>query len=260
MVVLSEDDGGVRILTLNRPERLNAWTAEMGRRYFDLLEEADRDPAVRAVVVTGAGKGFCAGADFADLTAIQSGEYGRDDTHEQDPRPTTFPTTLRTPVVAAVNGACAGLGMVHALVCDVVVTADDAKWTTAFSRRGLVAEWGLGWILPRLAGQARAMDLLLSGRVFTGAEACAMGLAVRAVPGERLLAEAVAYAKELATECSPASMAIIKRQIWGGWQVGLDEARDEAVRLMMESFRRPDFAEGVASFLERRPPDFPPLE
>lgn len=179
MVVLSEDDGGVRILTFNRPERLNAWTAEMGRRYFDLLEEADRDPSVRAIVVTGAGKGFCAGADFADLTAIQSGEYA----DEQDPRPNTFPTTLRTPVVAAVNGACAGLGMVHALVCDVVVTADDAKWTTAFSRRGLVAEYGLGWILPRLAGQARAMDLLLSGRVFTGAEACAMGLAVRAVPG-----------------------------------------------------------------------------
>ncbi|GAB3137442.1 enoyl-CoA hydratase-related protein [Microbispora hainanensis] len=255
MVVLSEDDGGVRILTFNRPERLNAWTAEMGRRYFDLLEEADRDPSVRAIVVTGAGKGFCAGADFADLTAIQSGEYA----DEQDPRPNTFPTTLRTPVVAAVNGACAGLGMVHALVCDVVVTADDAKWTTAFSRRGLVAEYGLGWILPRLAGQARAMDLLLSGRVFTGAEACAMGLAVRAVPGERLLAEAVAYAKELATQCSPASMAIIKRQIWGGWQAGLDEARDEAVRLMTESFRRPDFAEGVASFLERRPPDFPPL-
>ncbi|MGI5159922.1 enoyl-CoA hydratase-related protein [Microbispora sp. CA-102843] len=259
MVVLSEDDGGVRILTLNRPERLNAWTAEMGRRYFDLLEEADRDPSVRAIVVTGAGKGFCAGADFADLTAIRSGDYARDNTNERDERPTTFPTTLRTPVVAAVNGACAGLGVVHALVCDVVVTADDAKWTTAFSRRGLIAEWGLGWILPRLAGQARAMDLLLSGRVFTGAEACAMGLAVRAVPGERLLAEAVAYAKELATQCSPTSMAVIKRQIWGGWQAGLDEAREEAIRLMMESFRRPDFAEGVASFLERRPPDFPPL-
>ncbi|TLP58681.1 enoyl-CoA hydratase-related protein [Microbispora triticiradicis] len=255
MVVLSEDDGGVRILTFNRPERLNAWTAEMGRCYFDLLEEADRDPSVRAIVVTGAGKGFCSGADFADLTAIRSGDYA----DEQDPRPITFPTTLRTPVVAAVNGACAGLGMVHALVCDVVVTADDATWMTAFSRRGLIAEYGLGWILPRLAGQAKAMDLLLSGRVFTGAEACAMGLAARAVPGDRLLVEAVSYAKELSTQCSPASMAVIKGQIWGGWQAGLDEARDEAVRLMMESFRRPDFAEGVASFLERRDPRFPPL-
>src|SRR5690349_13811307 len=225
-LVLSSIERGVLTLTFNRPERLNAWTAEMGRRYFDLLEEADRDPSVRAIVVTGAGKGFCAGADFADLTALQAGTYA----DEQDSRPTTFPSTLPTPVVAAVNGACAGLGMVHALVCDVVVTADDAKWTTAFSRRGLIAEWGLGWMLPRLAGQARAMDLLLSGRVFTGAQACAMGLAVRAVPGERLRAEAVAYAKELATQCSPASMAIIKRQIWGGWQAGLDEARDEAVR------------------------------
>src|SRR4051812_29372932 len=207
MVVLSEDDGGVRILTFNRPERLNAWTAEMGRRYFDLLEEADHDPSVRAVVVTGAGRGFCAGADFDALSAIQSAGYAG----KPDDRPYTFPTTMRKPVIAAVNGACAGLGVVHALVCDVVFTAEDAKWTTAFSRRGLIAEYGLAWILPKLAGQARAMDLLLSGRIFTGAEAYGMGLAGRAVPGERLLGEAVAYAGELAGQCSPASMTVIKR-------------------------------------------------
>ncbi|GAA0356600.1 enoyl-CoA hydratase [Microbispora corallina] len=255
MVVLSEDDGGVRLLTFNRPDRLNAWTDEMGRSYFDLLEEADRDPSVRAVVVTGAGRGFCAGADFRTLTEIGSGEYAG----KPDDRPTTFPATIRKPIVAAVNGACAGLGMVHALVCDVVLTAEDAKWTTAFSRRGLIAEYGLAWILPRLAGQARAMDLLLSARVFSGAEAYAMGLAVRAVPGERLLEEALAYAGELARECSPTSMSIIKRQVWGDWETGLDESRDRAVRLMAESFGRPDFAEGVGAFLERRPPRFPPL-
>jgi enoyl-CoA hydratase/carnithine racemase len=255
MVVLSEDDGGVRVLTFNRPERLNAWTEQMGRRYFDLLEEADRDPAVRAIVVTGAGRGFCAGADFTTLTAIQSGDYAE----EPDRRPVTFPLTLRKPVIAAVNGACAGLGVVHALVCDVVFTAQDAKWTTAFSRRGLIAEYGLAWILPRLIGQARAMDLLLSGRVFTGSEACGMGLASRAVPGERLMEETLAYAGELAGDCSPMSMAVIKRQVWDGWQEGLDASRDTAVRLMRESFERSDFAEGVRSFLERRPPDFPPL-
>ncbi|MEU8269815.1 enoyl-CoA hydratase-related protein [Sphaerisporangium sp. NPDC049002] len=254
-LVLSSLDEGVLTLTFNRPDRLNAWIDAMGRRYFDLLEEAERDPDVRAIVVTGAGKGFCAGADFQTLTALQDGSYDE----EPDKRPNTHPTTIRKPIVAAVNGACAGLGMVHALVCDVVLTAADAKWTTAFARRGLIAEYGLAWILPKLIGQAKSMDLLLSGRTFTGAEAGELGLVNRVVPGERLLEEAVAYARELAAHSSPASMAVIKRQVWGAWQESLDDSATEAVRLMIEAFGRPDFAEGVASFLERRPPAFPPL-
>ncbi|MFC4584858.1 enoyl-CoA hydratase [Sphaerisporangium corydalis] len=254
-LVLSSLDEGVLTLTFNRPDRLNAWVDAMGRRYFDLLEEAERDPEVRAIVVTGAGKGFCAGADFQTLSALQDGSYGE----VPDKRPNTHPTTIRKPIIAAVNGACAGLGMVHALVCDLVFTSAEAKWTTAFARRGLIAEYGLAWILPRLVGQARAMDLLLSGRTFTGAEAGEMGLVNRVVPGERLAAEAAAYARELAANSSPASMAVIKRQVWGDWQRSLDDSASEAVRLMLESFSRPDFAEGVASFLERRPPAFPPV-
>ncbi|WP_405139764.1 enoyl-CoA hydratase-related protein [Sphaerisporangium sp. NBC_01403] len=254
-LVLSSLDEGVLTLTFNRPDRLNAWMDAMGRRYFDLLEEAERDPEVRAIVVTGAGKGFCAGADFQTLTALQDGSYDE----EPDKRPNTHPTTIRKPIVAAVNGACAGLGMVHALVCDVVFTSADAKWTTAFARRGLIAEYGLAWILPKLIGQARSMDLLLSGRTFTGTEAGELGLVNRVVPGDRLLEEAVAYARELAAHSSPASMAVIKRQVWGAWQESLDDSAAEAVRLMMEAFGRRDFAEGVASFLERRPPAFPPL-
>src|SRR5690606_5110694 len=178
-LVLSSLDRGVLTLTFNRPDRLNAWTEELGRRYFDLLAEAEKDPQVRAIVVTGAGRGFCAGADFEALAAIQQGTYAS----EPDPRPNTFPTTIAKPVIAAVNGACAGLGMVHALMCDLVFTAEDAKWTTAFARRGLVAEYGLGWVLPRVMGQQRAMDVLLSGRTFSGREACELGLALRAVPG-----------------------------------------------------------------------------
>jgi enoyl-CoA hydratase/carnithine racemase len=227
----------------------------MGRRYFDLLAQAGKDPEVRAVVVTGAGKGFCSGADFKTLTAIQTGSYDG----EPDPRPNTFPTTIGKPIIAAVNGACAGLGMVHALVCDLVFTAEDAKWTTAFPRRGLIAEYGLSWVLPRVMGQQRAMDILLSGRVFTGREAFELGLANRAVPGESLLAQAQAYAGELATHSSPASMAVIKRQVWHDWDTTLEESAKVATREMIASFGRPDFAEGVASFLERRPPDFPPL-
>ncbi|MGV9327012.1 enoyl-CoA hydratase-related protein [Streptosporangium sandarakinum] len=255
--VLSSIDGGVLTLTFNRPDRLNAWTDAMGRRYFDLLAEADRDPAVRVVVVTGAGRGFCAGADFEDLTAVLNGSYRRED--ESDRRSVTFPATLGKPVIAAVNGACAGLGMVCALACDLVFTADEAKWTTAFARRGLIAEYGLSWILPRLIGQARAMDLLLSGRTFTGVEAYELGLVSRSVPGESLLEETAAYARELALHSSPTSMAVMKRQIRGDWNRTLEEAEAAAVRLMTESFGRPDVTEGVAAFLERRAPRFPPL-
>jgi enoyl-CoA hydratase/carnithine racemase len=253
--VLSTLDQGVLTLTFNRPETLNAWTGAMGRRYLDLLAEAEGDPAVRAVVVTGAGKGFCSGADFATLTAIRSGSYE----DVPDPRPNTFPTTIGKPIIAAVNGACAGLGMVHALVCDLVFTAEEAKWTTAFARRGLIAEYGLSWVLPRLIGQQRAMDVLLSGRTFTGREAYEMGLANRAVPGESLLAQVREYARELAVHSSPASMAVIKRQVWRDWDVTLEESAKAATQEMVASFGRPDFQEGVASFLERRPPEFPPL-
>jgi enoyl-CoA hydratase/carnithine racemase len=254
-LVLSSADQGVLTLTFNRPDTLNAWTDAMGRRYFDLLAQAEKDPDVRAVVVTGAGKGFCSGADFKTLTAIQAGSYAS----EPDPRPNTFPTTIGKPIIAAVNGACAGLGMVHALVCDLVFTAEDAKWTTAFPRRGLIAEYGLSWVLPRVMGQQRAMDILLSGRVFTGREAAELGLANRAVPGESLLAQAQAYAGELATYSSPASMAVIKRQVWHDWDATLEQSAKVATQEMVASFGRPDFAEGVASFLERRPPAFPPL-
>ncbi|MFC6086598.1 enoyl-CoA hydratase-related protein [Sphaerisporangium aureirubrum] len=254
-LVLSSLDEGVLTLTFNRPDRMNAWIEPMGRRYFDLLDEADRDPAVRVIVVTGAGRAFCAGADFQTLDAIQDGSYDE----EPDKRPATHATTVRKPVIAAVNGACAGLGMVHALVCDLVFTAEEAKWTTAFARRGLIAEYGLAWLMPKLIGQAKAMDLLLSARTFPGAEAAALGLAVRALPAADLLRETLAYARELAVHSSPTSMSIIKRQVWGDWQKTLDVSATEAAHLMRDSFARPDFAEGVASFVERRPPAFRPL-
>ena len=253
-VVLRTIDDGVALLTLNRPERLNAWTGEMEETYFDLLEDCGAHEDVRVIVVTGAGRGFCAGADMDDLQAIGTAGGAR----ERERRPQALPRTILKPIIAAINGPCAGIGLVQALMCDVRFAAEGAKLTTAFARRGLVAEHGISWILPRLVGPARALDLLLSGRVVIAEEAAALGLVNRALPGGRLLDEALAYARDLAANCSPASMAAMKRQVYADLERGSDEAVAEADRLMLESLRSPDFREGVQSFLERRAPRFAP--
>jgi enoyl-CoA hydratase/carnithine racemase len=254
-VVLKTVEEGVALITLNRPERLNAWTAEMGHAYFDALEECDASAQVRAIVVTGAGRGFCAGADMQELKALGDGDL-ESVSVVADERPQTFPLSISKPIVAAINGACAGLGLVQALMCDIRFAAADAKLTTAFARRGLVAEHGISWILPRLVGPARALDLLLSGRVVLGEEAAALDLVNRAAEPESLLEETLAYARELAINSSPASMATMKRQVYADLTRELPDALEEANRLMGESFTAPDFTEGVASFLERREPRF----
>jgi enoyl-CoA hydratase/carnithine racemase len=257
-VVLFEVEDGVALLTLNRPDRLNAWTPELQVRYFDLLEESAAREDVRAIVVTGAGRGFCAGADMQNLEQIAGGD-GERTTGVHDARPVTFALGIPKPVIAAINGACAGLGLVHAVMCDLRFAAKSAKLTTAFSRRGLVAEHGLSWMLPRLVGPARALDLLLSGRVVLGEEAAELGLVNRAVDDDRLLDEALAYGRMLATECSPASMARMKAQVYGDYERSLADSLERANQLMIESFSGPDFGEGVRSFLERRPPQFASL-
>ena len=257
-VVLREIQDGVAVLTFNRPDRLNAWIPEMQTRYFDLLEECAASPDVRAIVLTGAGRGFCAGADMQGLQALSGGDLDGSSTGH-DERPVTHPLTIPKPIIAAINGACAGLGLVHAVMCDLRFVAAEAKLTTAFARRGLVAEHGLSWMLPRLVGPARALDLLLSGRVVLGAEAADMGLANWSVEDGQALEQALAYAKMLASESSPASMAVMKQQVYADYERTIDETVDEANRLMAESFTRPDFAEGVQSFVERRPPAFPAL-
>jgi enoyl-CoA hydratase/carnithine racemase len=257
-VVQSQIDGGVAVVTLNRPDRLNAWTPELGTAYFDALQDAADNDDVRVILVTGAGRGFCAGADMQSLQSL--GDNGAEPAAAApDDRAQTFPLTVPKPIVAAINGACAGIGLVFALMCDVRLAATDAKFTTAFARRGLVAEHGISWMLPRLVGPAHALDLLLSGRVIQGEEAAALGLVNRSLPGERLLDTALAYTRELATQCSPASMAAMKRQIYGDLERGLTPSLDDANRLMLDSFTRPDFREGVASFVERRDPRFEPL-
>jgi enoyl-CoA hydratase/carnithine racemase len=254
-VVLTEQRGRVRVITFNRPDRLNAWTATLGRAYFDALDAAAADADVRAIVVTGAGRGFCAGADMDTLQGISAGE--RDGA--PDTRPHSYATTIPKPVVAAVNGACAGLGMVHALMADIRFAARGAKFTTAFARRGLIGEHGISWVLPRLVGPSRALDLLMSGRVILAEEAHEMGLVNRLCEPDQVLDEAVVYAEDLGTYSAPMSMKVMKYQVWNHLEMGLDEALADSNGLMVESLRRPDFKEGVQSFVDKRDPDFAPV-
>ncbi len=256
--VLYEVDRGVALITLNRPTRLNAWNGELGAGYFAALDRAAADPEVRAIVVTGAGRGFCAGADMDLLQGI--GNESSNAGSAAEGRPHTYAMSIPKPVIAAVNGAAAGLGLVHALACDLRFAAAGAKLTTSFARRGLIAEHGLSWTLPRLVGQAVALDLLMSGRVVLADEALQLGLVNRVYAPDELLAETMAYARELVENCSPASMAVMKQQVYTHPQLPVEEALAESNAMMVNSLRQTDFKEGVASYLEKRPPAFAPLE
>jgi enoyl-CoA hydratase/carnithine racemase len=257
VVLVEVRDDGVAVLTLNRPDRLNAWTIAMEDRYFDLLLELEADERVRAVVVTGAGRGFGAGVDLG-----APGDPLSDDAHRYgslDRRPTTLPLGIGLPIVAAINGPAAGVSLVQALQCDVRFVAPGVKLTFAFPRRGLVAEYGASWLLPRLIGTGRALVLLLSGRVVLSEEALGLGLVNRIVALDELVPTAIAYAADLAANCSPASMAVIKRQVLADWDGDLETARVRVAGLVAASLDGPDFRAGISSFLRKRPPAFPPL-
>jgi len=264
--VLYEETDGVALITLNRPERLNAWTGELGAQYFDSLDRASASSDVRSIVVTGAGRGFCAGADMEMLQGIGA-SGGLADAAGQDRPAATQRTeerhdhalTIPKPVIAAINGACAGLGFVHAMMCDIRFAAEGAKFTTAFARRGLIAEHGVGYVLPRVIGPSNALDILMSGRVFLADEAKELGLVSRVFPADEMLDAVMAYASDLGRYSSPWSMAQMKRQVWGQLDVGRDDGLTESNALMRESLRRDDFKEGVQSFLDRRDPNFEPV-
>ena len=280
--ILYEVNDPVAVITLNRPDALNAWTDTMGGEITDAMQRAAADKSVVGIVVTGAGRAFCAGADMNLLSGIAAGGDGggvaeaperarppeaepvgvrdgdRDGDREGD-FAGRFPylMTIDKPIIAAVNGAVAGMAYPFALCCDLRVVTPDALFLTAFAQRGLIAEWGLSWVLPRLVGPAVALDLLFSSRRVKGEEALALGLANYLVPPEELLDFCRNYIVDLATKCSPASIAVMKRQVYEQLHAGLGRAERDAQRLMLASFGRPDFKEGVVSFVEKRPPQFP---
>ena len=267
-IIYSVEDP-VATITLNRPESLNAWTGRMAAEVRHAVFSAEADPAVVGIVITGAGRAFCAGADMKNLQSLTEGgrDFATDELDEfqvqrDEPIPAdfdgeyTYLMALKKPVIAAINGPCAGMAVPIALSCDLRFMAADAPLLTAFSQRGLIAEWGIAWLLPRLVGAGAALDLLLSSRRVTGEEAAALGVVNKAMPAEEVLPHAVRYVQDLAAKCSPASLAVMKRQVYEQLTASLGPAEKEARRLMVESFGRPDFKEGVESFTQKRPPQF----
>ncbi len=248
-----EVSGGVATVAFNRPDQMNGMTGDMEVAYFGRLRQAEADRDVRVIVVTGTGRGFCPGADLAH-------QRGPDD--EPLPNrsiPTTTPLEIAKPMIAMINGACAGVGLAFALQCDVRFAAQGVKFTTAFSRRGLIGEYGMPWLLGEIAGRGVALDLLLSARVFLADEALRLGLVHEVVEPAELRNTVVAYARDLADNVSPASAAVIKRQVSEQAHMTAVEAVADSDRLMRQSLTGPDVTEGIASFLERRPVQFAPL-
>jgi len=213
MEALYEVADRVATITLNRPAKLNAWTAVMAVEVKAAFETADADESVRAIVLTGAGRGFCAGADMSLLATIVEGTLTPEDTPPSARAP--IPAVSK-PVIAAVNGPAVGLGFALTVFCDIRMAAQSAQFGTAFARRGLVAEFGLAWMLPRICGLGNALDLLLTARLATAAEAKEIGLVSSVIPDADFAAAAHKYAAELANSVSPRSTRIIKRQVFAG--------------------------------------------
>ncbi|MBI5948703.1 MAG: enoyl-CoA hydratase/isomerase family protein [Chloroflexi bacterium] len=261
-------DGPLATVTLARPHRLNAWTGRMHTEYRWCIAEAESDPAVRAIIVTGEGRGFCAGADSAALEGhVEKGGY---DSGIREPlanpgygvRPEfdhnfAFQFGLTKPVIAAINGPAAGVGLVIGCFADIRFAAAGIKLTTAHGKLGLPAEYGLSWLLPRLVGVSRASELLFSSRVFLAEEAAAMGLLTGVLPGDELMPFVRDYARRLAATVAPSSLRETKRQLYADLHRDVGSAVAESEVLLDQMTKSADFREGVAALLEKREPRFP---
>ena len=269
--ILYDVSDHVATITLNRPERLNAWTATMENNMRHAIGEAAADKDVRVIVITGAGRGFCAGADMGGLQKIDAKGDGRKRIVEKDEElEVVFDTDLGPsveqhfqgrfgymfecpkPIIAAINGPVAGIGLVMTMFCDMRFASDIAKFTTAFAQRGLVAEHGIAWLLPKLIGSANALDILMSARKFTGDEAAHLGLVNRSFPGNALMSEVKEYAKHMVDTVSPRSLTVMKRQVYKSLFQDFNASTSMADAEMQKSFASEDFKEGVAHFVEKR--------
>jgi len=251
----------VATIMLNRPDRMNAWTPVMEKEVRETLEQASADERIRAIVLTGAGRGFCAGADMSGLGARANDPKLAVDLHPQKFDPDNFNQRysyllgIPKPIIAGINGPVAGIGLVLTLYCDLRYIAAGTKLTTSFARRGLICEYGSGWMLPRLVGPMNAIDLMLSGRTLTAEEAGGMGLA-RVLPAEGFHEAVGTIAKDFAELSSPRSMRIMKYQIYQSYFQTLAEATELSVKELVKCFGTEDLKEGVAHFVDKRKPNF----
>jgi enoyl-CoA hydratase/carnithine racemase len=256
--LLVERDRGVALLTLNRPDRLNAFNRQMTSDLFEALTAFEADESVRAIVVTGAGRAFSSGAELDELAG---GTADADADRAAAPRPSALdmrPWEMRTPILAAINGAAVGMGLTYPLMWDIRIAAEDAQLGLVFTRRGLLPEGNSLWLLARLVGASRALEVLLTGRTFSGAEAVELGVVTRAVPAAEVVETTLELAVDIATNTSPTAVALTKRLFYRYLEQG---DRMAARKEELEAFRwlggQPEAREGVAAFREKRPPDWP---
>jgi enoyl-CoA hydratase/carnithine racemase len=248
-----ELDGRVALLTLDRPEQLNAFSGAMGRSLTTALRAADADDEVRVVILTGAGRAFCAGADFSDGSGVFATPTA--ETFSSDPFDDFHPWDVRKPVIAAINGHAVGLGLTMTLQCDIRIVANEAKLGIVQARRGILPDLRSHWTLPRLVGHARATELMLTGRMFRGADALAWGLATEAVPGEEVLPRAMDLAREIATHTAPLSVAASKRLLWAH-SLSPDRVNELERDIHLHLMGGADSREGVMAYVEKRDPQW----
>lgn len=271
--VLYDESDHIATITLNRPGRLNAITRQLQEDLYNAMIRAEQSEDVRVIILTGAGRGFCAGADMnllgdtsakADTSKLTDEEWvqenclphDRDHVREDFRKTNSYFPGISKPIIGAINGPCVGLGFVISLYTDIRFASDKVKFGTAFAQRGLIAEHGVSWMLPRLVGLSNALDLLYSARLFGAEEALRMGLVSRVVPNDDLMDEVRQYATHLTTMISPRSLKEMKREVYNALFQTLSEATDAANLDMAASFRTDDFKEGVAHYLEKRAPNF----
>ena len=268
------DETGIAVVGFNRPGRGNSWTPQMNAEYRWIMAQLDQNPAARVIVVTGAGNQFCVGADFKalDLYAKTTEDYAqtlqRDDlaqpghgVREAFDHDIVWQWGMKKPIIAAVNGACAGIAVAVAAFADFRYAASGAKITTASARIGLPAEYGLGWLLPRMVGITHAVDILLTGRIVLAEEALKMGLLHGVFPAEVFQERVLERARTMARTLSPMGVATTKRQLYSElMHLDVGGAVEDSKALIGALLRTPDYQEGAAAMMERRDPGFMPLD